>query len=238
MANTPAKKIAKKAATPKSTAPKKTAAKKAAAPKKVAAKKTETKKVAAKTAPVKKVAAKKVATKTAPVKKIAAKKVATKAAPVKKAAVKKVAKKVAPAKKVAETKTASTKTTAKKAIDIKSMSPDLLLALTVAQGMFERKAENIRILDMRKIHNASADYFVISHANNDKQVEAIAKSAEDEVKKHLDENPLHREGFENLEWILLDYFNVVAHIFQEEKRHFYGIEQLWGDAEEVVFKGK
>ncbi|OYU94551.1 MAG: ribosome silencing factor [Bacteroidetes bacterium B1(2017)] len=118
------------------------------------------------------------------------------------------------------------------------MEPGLLLALTVAQGMFERKAENIRILDMRKIQNASADYFVLSHASNDKQVEAIGKSAEDEVKKHLNENPLHREGFENLEWILLDYFNVVAHVFQEEKRTFYGIEQLWGDAIEVPFKGK
>ncbi len=228
MANTPAKKIAKKAATPKSTAAKKTAAKKVAAPKKVATK----------TAPVKKAAPKKVATKTAPVKKVAAKKVISKTAPVKKVAAKKVAAKATPAKKAAAAKVGSAKTTAPKAVDIKSMSPDLLLALTVAQGMFERKAENIRILDMRKIQNASADYFVISHASNDKQVEAIAKSAEDEVKKHLNENPIHREGFENLEWILIDYFNVVAHIFQEEKRHFYGIEQLWGDAEEVVFKGK
>jgi ribosome-associated protein len=58
------------------------------------------------------------------------------------------------------------------------------------------------------------------------------------VKKRLNENPLHREGFENLEWVLLDFFNVVAHVFQEEKRDFYGIEQLWGDAEEIVFKGK
>ncbi|MBC7384173.1 MAG: ribosome silencing factor [Bacteroidia bacterium] len=104
--------------------------------------------------------------------------------------------------------------------------------------MYERKAENIRILDMRKIAGASADFFVISHASNDKQVDAIGKSLEEEVKKTLNENPLHREGFENLEWVLIDYFNVVAHVFQEEKRDFYSIEQLWGDAEEVIFKGK
>jgi ribosome-associated protein len=69
-------------------------------------------------------------------------------------------------------------------------------------------------------------------------VEAIAKSLEEVVKKNLNENPLHREGFENLEWVLIDYFNVVAHVFVDEKRSFYGIEQLWGDAIEVPFKGK
>ncbi|MBU3661714.1 MAG: ribosome silencing factor [Bacteroidetes bacterium] len=118
------------------------------------------------------------------------------------------------------------------------MDPGTLLALTVAQGMYEKKAESIRILDMRKIAGASADFFVISSASNDKQVEAIAKSLEEVVKKNLNENPLHREGFENLEWVLIDYFNVVAHVFVDEKRSFYGIEQLWGDAIEVPFKGK
>ncbi len=194
MANTPAKKIAKKAVAKKSTAPKKVAAPKAAAPKKVAAKK-----VAAKKTTASKVVSAKVAT-----------------------------------KKVGAAKTAAPK----KAVELKKMEPGLLLAYTVAQGMYERKAENIRIMDMRKIHSASADYFVVCHADNDKKVEAIAKSAEEEVKKRLNENPLHREGFENLEWILLDYFNVVAHIFLDEKRTFYGIEQLWGDAENIEFKGK
>jgi ribosome-associated protein len=173
--------------------------------------------------PIKKTPAKKT---TAP-KKAAAKKVAAKKVPAKKVAAKKVA-----AKKVSTSKPAGSK------IDIKIMDAGQLLAITVAQGMFEKKAENIRILDMRKIAGASADYFVLSHAASDKQVEAIAKSVEEEVKKKLNENPMHREGFENLEWILIDYFNVVAHIFQEEKREFYGIEQLWGDAEEIVFKGK
>jgi ribosome-associated protein len=114
----------------------------------------------------------------------------------------------------------------------------LVLALCVAQGMYEKKAEDIRILDMREVRGASADFFVISHAESDKQVEAIANSAEDETIKVLSEKPWHREGFENLEWVLLDYIDVVAHVFQREKREFYDVEELWGDSKEVKFKGK
>lgn len=252
MANTPAKKIAKKAAAPKSTAAKKVAAKKAAAPKKAATEKVAAKKVSAKAALKKaapKVVAKKVAAPKAAAGKAAPTKVATKKVAAKKAStVEKTAKasaaKVATTKsatvtKASESKASSDKVTAPKtAAELKKMEPGLLLAFTVAQGMYERKAENIRIMDMRKIHSASADFFVVCHADNDKKVEAIAKSAEEEVKKRLNENPLHREGFENLEWILLDYFNVVAHVFLDEKRTFYGIEQLWGDAENIEFKGK
>lgn len=114
----------------------------------------------------------------------------------------------------------------------------LILAMCVAQGMYEKKAEDIRILDMREVRGASADFFVISHAESDKQVEAIANSAEEETIKVLSEKPWHREGFENLEWVLLDYIDVVAHVFQREKREFYAVEELWGDAKEVKFKGK
>ncbi len=114
----------------------------------------------------------------------------------------------------------------------------MILALCVAQGMYEKKAEDIRILDMREVRGASADFFVISHAESDKQVEAIANSAEEETVKVLSEKPWHREGFENLEWVLLDYIDVVAHVFQREKREFYAVEELWGDAKEVKFKGK
>ncbi|MBW7844901.1 MAG: ribosome silencing factor [Chitinophagales bacterium] len=112
------------------------------------------------------------------------------------------------------------------------------LALCIAQGMYEKKAENIKILDMRNVKGASADFFVISHAESDKQVEAIANSAEEETIKILDEKPWHKEGFENLEWVLLDYIDVVAHVFQREKREFYAVEELWGDAADVPFVGK
>lgn len=104
------------------------------------------------------------------------------------------------------------------------------LAEVAVVGMQEKKGLDIVALDMRKLKSSVADYFVICHANSDRQVEAIADSVEEEVRKTLGEKPLHREGAERAEWILLDYVNVVVHIFQAEKRAFYGIEELWGDA--------
>lgn len=138
----------------------------------------------------------------------------------------------------AKTTTKPAKRAPRKTAQTKKEFTALDLARLVAQGMYEKKAEDIVILDMRHIAAASADYFVICHASNDKQVEAIANSAEEEVWKHTGERPWHREGFDNLEWVLLDYFDVVAHIFLEEKREFYGVEELWGDAIEVPFEGK
>lgn len=145
------------------------------------------------------------------------------------------------ADKIARKKVAPKKATTKRKAIIRKENEIVAgvgLAILVAQGMFEKKAEDIRILDMRNVKGASADYFVISHASNDKQVEAIGNSVEEEVLKHNNERPLSREGFENLEWVLLDYFDVVAHVFLEEKRAFYGVEELWGDAVQVPFKGK
>ena len=121
---------------------------------------------------------------------------------------------------------------------VKTTNDGLEIALTLAQGMAEKKAEEIKILDMREVAGASADFLVISHAMSGKQVEAIVDSAEDALFNQTKERPWHREGFENLEWVLLDYINVVVHVFQKEKRGFYGIEDLWGDAKPVVFKTK
>lgn len=164
-----------------------------------------------------------------PAKKVAAKKVA------KKVAAKKVSlKKVAPKKVIEKKETAKKETKSKQVIT----DPTEYLAWAIAQGMFERKAEDIKILDMRNVKSASTDFFVISHAESDKQVEAIARSVDEEVKKLTGEMPWHREGMENNEWVLLDYFNVVAHVFQREKREFYAVEDLWGDAVQVEFIGK
>jgi ribosome-associated protein len=201
------------------------------------AKKTPVKKVAKKSAAAKK-AAKTAAKKKAPVKKATAKKVAVKKTAAKKAVTikKPAAKKAATPKKAV--KSTKAKKTVEKLVQTKTMRAGEWLALNVAQGMFEKKAENIRILDLRNVPGASADFFVISHADNDKQVEAIARSLEDEVKKNTGQTPWHREGFQNLQWVLVDYIDVVAHVFLEEKRHFYNIEGLWGDAKEIPFKGK
>lgn len=128
------------------------------------------------------------------------------------------------------------KTVKSKTTSTKRAENSYELAIQVAQGMAEKKAEQITILDMRNVKGASADFFVISHAESDKQVEAIANSVEDEVGKLSDEWPRHKEGFTNLEWVLLDYFDVLVHVFQREKREFYAVEELWGDATVIPFE--
>ncbi|MFN4082662.1 MAG: ribosome silencing factor [Bacteroidia bacterium] len=181
----------------------------------------------------KEAAPKKVASKKSSAKKVAVKKVSAKSQ-AKKASAKKTA-----TKKVAAKKTVTTKTETKvKKKPVRKLGEGEMLAMLAAQGMFEKKAEQIKILDLRKVPGASADFFVICHATNDKQVEAIAKSVEEEIKKHTGQTPWHREGFTNLHWVLIDYIDVVAHVFLEDKRSFYDLESLWGDAEEIPFKGK
>jgi ribosome-associated protein len=152
-----------------------------------------------------------------------------------------------PAKKTASAPTSPAKASAKKVADkktttkgrvrpVKTTDDGMDISLILAQGMAERKATDIKILDLRGLPGASTDFFVISHAASDKQVEAIADSAEEELFKTTGERPWHREGYQNLEWVLLDYINVVVHVFREDKRGFYAVEELWGDAKDVVFK--
>ena len=100
----------------------------------------------------------------------------------------------------------------------------------VIKGMQEKKALDIVLLDLREIKNAFADFFIICSGNSDTQIEAIASSIDEEVYKGLKENPWHVEGRENKEWMLLDYVTVVAHVFKKDKREFYSLENLWGDA--------
>ncbi len=109
--------------------------------------------------------------------------------------------------------------------------PSERLSQLVVKGMQEKKASNIVVLDLRNVKNAVADFFVIGTGNSDKQLDAIASSVGDEVYKGLKETAWHTEGKNNKEWMLLDYTNVVAHIFRKDLRAFYALERLWGDAE-------
>lgn len=111
-----------------------------------------------------------------------------------------------------------------------------ILANVVIHGMQEKKGNNIVLMDMRRLNRTISDYFVVCHADSSMQVSAIAKSVEDEVYKALKQEAWRKEGTENNEWILLDFVDVVVHIFKTEKRHFYGIEDLWADAEVQSFK--
>lgn len=101
----------------------------------------------------------------------------------------------------------------------------------VINGMLEKKAKEIVCIDLRNVKNAVADFFVVCHADSRPHVEAIADSVVDFVKEKSGEYPVHKEGVANAEWVLLDYANVVVHVFRHEQREFYGIERLWADAE-------
>jgi ribosome-associated protein len=106
-----------------------------------------------------------------------------------------------------------------------------ILSDVIVKGMQEKKATNIVVLDLRKVKNAVADFFILCSGNSDKQLDAIADSIDEQVSKTLKENPWHVEGKNNKEWMLLDYIDVVAHVFKKDRREFYALEKLWGDAE-------
>ena len=91
------------------------------------------------------------------------------------------------------------------------------LSEAIVKGMQEKKATDIVVLDLRKVKNAVADFFVICSGNSDKQLDAITDSVDQEVYKALKENPWHTEGKNNKEWMLLDYINVVAHVFKKRQ---------------------
>ncbi len=101
----------------------------------------------------------------------------------------------------------------------------------IVKGIQEKKGENIVQLNLKGVDGAVTDYFIICEAASSTQIDAIKDSIEDEVRKAIGEKPWHVEGTSNLEWVLLDYVNVVAHIFNKEKREYFDLEGLWADAE-------
>jgi len=105
-----------------------------------------------------------------------------------------------------------------------------ILADVVIKGILEKKGKDIVSLNLSKLPNAVSNFFIICHGTSKPQVEAIAKSVEDEARNTLQRKPWHKEGSENAEWILIDFADVVVHIFQEESRMFYKLEDLWADA--------
>jgi ribosome-associated protein len=111
----------------------------------------------------------------------------------------------------------------------KIVNSDLLIT-EIVKGIEEVKGENISILDLREIENSVCDYFIICEGNSNTQVNAISGSIQKHVSKSLKDKPWHVEGESNAEWVLLDYVNVVVHVFQRDVRQFYNLEGLWGDA--------
>lgn len=111
----------------------------------------------------------------------------------------------------------------------KKTSSDQLIT-EIIRGIEKVKGNDITILDLREIENTVCEYFVICEGNSNTQVNAIAGSVQKGVSKSLQDKPWHVEGEANAEWVLIDYVNVVVHIFQKQVREFYDIESLWGDA--------
>ena len=99
----------------------------------------------------------------------------------------------------------------------------------------DKKAKEVVSLDLRNIQDAVADYFIICHGDSPTQVNAIAENVKVELKKHLGEAPVYSEGMQQAEWVLLDYIDVVLHVFQREKRLFYQLEELWSDGVETRY---
>jgi ribosome-associated protein len=100
----------------------------------------------------------------------------------------------------------------------------------IIKALQEKKAENIVSLDLRKIHEAVADFFIVCEATTGMQVKGIGDHLQDEVKKECNEVPFKHEGYQHAKWVLIDYVNVVVHIMQPESRKFYKLEDLWSDA--------
>ena len=108
-------------------------------------------------------------------------------------------------------------------------SADELIAL-ILQGIEEVKGNDINILDLREIENTVCDYFIICNGTSNTHVNAIVGSIQQTVSKAIKDKPWHVEGEDNAEWVLMDYVNVVVHVFQKQIREYYDIEGLWGDA--------
>ncbi len=106
---------------------------------------------------------------------------------------------------------------------------DLLLK-SVFKGIFEKQGKDVVKIDLRNFENRITDYFIICHGSSVTQVDAITGSVEETVRKETGEKPAHVEGLENCFWVLLDYVDVIVHIFREEYRNFYSLESLWADA--------
>ena len=104
------------------------------------------------------------------------------------------------------------------------------LIKTIINAIQEKKGENIISLDLRKVDEAVADFFIVCEASNQPQVRAISDFVEEQIKEKCDEYPYHHEGKKNLQWVLIDYVNVVVHVMLSETRKFYKLEEMWSDA--------
>ena len=110
------------------------------------------------------------------------------------------------------------------------------LSKFIASCMEDKKAQDIRIIDLKKINNSVTDYFVLATGTSNTHIDAISDGIEVDVFKRFKERPWKKEGKDNKEWVLIDFVDVVAHIFNENKRSLYNLEKLWGDGKHEIIK--
>ena len=106
-----------------------------------------------------------------------------------------------------------------------------VLVKAIIDSIKQHKGKEVVSLDLRKIETAVCDFFIICHGTSNTHIASIAENVRKEISKQMKEKPWHTEGEANKEWVLMDYFNVVVHIFNKEKRDFYKLENLWADAD-------
>ncbi len=108
----------------------------------------------------------------------------------------------------------------------------------ILEAIKEKKGKQIVSINLKKVNNSISDYFVICHGESTTQVDAIADSVQDKLKKESNIRAHHIEGTNNSEWVLIDYFDILVHIFLEEKRSFFNLEDLWSDGEIERIEGE
>lgn len=111
-----------------------------------------------------------------------------------------------------------------------------MLADIIVKGIQEKKGKDISIMNLSGLHNSMFDYFIVCHGTSNTHIDSIADSVQDEVFKAVGQHVWHKEGFLNSEWILLDYVDIIVHIFQKEKRDFYKLEELWADGDVTILE--
>lgn len=121
---------------------------------------------------------------------------------------------------------------------IKETKESLLLSDLITEAMLSKKASNIVVLNLQGVENSVCDYFIICSGNSLVHIQTLRDSIIHEVRKAIKEKPWHVEGNEKSEWLLIDYTDVVVHIFLDKTRKFYGIEDLWADAEITSIEDK
>jgi len=118
----------------------------------------------------------------------------------------------------------------------KNQVPAEQLLEVIVNAIQDVKGEDIRSFDLRNLSHAVADFFVVCHGNSHTQAQALARRIEEETEKTLNQSVWHREGVQNAEWILLDYVDIVVHVFYRDARPFYGLEDLWADAKVQAYQ--